>query len=299
MENHPLLEAARDGNFEEIERRIKAGESPDTRGAWSGFKFSKHTPLIVASCNGHTKIVEFLIFQGATIDLQDTLGRTALHFACVNGYTHIVKILLTKGAHTDIKNNVGKTALDLAKEKNQKECVDLITQHVKRVPEGAPQIQYARQQAAERQLQRQAAAARQRVVATLNVAEVKDLINKAKASQPVLAYCAYGHTDNTIPLPPLTLIHDKKNDSCLHIAALFHNCAFFLYLLRLLPDLDSKSWNGQPNDLLARNQSVSDYAAHAPDGGVFVRSVSEEMKRTGRPPVRKKKKKNRIMCGCC
>ncbi|XP_048050517.1 ankyrin repeat and SOCS box protein 1-like isoform X1 [Megalobrama amblycephala] len=57
-----------------------------------------HTPLRIAAMMGHSKCVEFLISQGAKVDLVDVKGQTAMYIAVVNGHLDCVKILLKGGA---------------------------------------------------------------------------------------------------------------------------------------------------------------------------------------------------------
>ncbi|KAK9969056.1 hypothetical protein ABG768_027266 [Culter alburnus] len=56
------------------------------------------TPLRIAAMMGHCKCVEFLISQGAKVDLVDVKGQTAMFMAVVNGHLDCVKILLKAGA---------------------------------------------------------------------------------------------------------------------------------------------------------------------------------------------------------
>ncbi|CAM4600634.1 unnamed protein product [Leuciscus chuanchicus] len=56
------------------------------------------TPLRIAAMMGHSTCVEFLISQGAGVDLVDVKGQTALFMAVYNGHLDCVKILLKAGA---------------------------------------------------------------------------------------------------------------------------------------------------------------------------------------------------------
>ncbi|XP_058643317.1 ankyrin repeat and SOCS box protein 1 isoform X2 [Onychostoma macrolepis] len=56
------------------------------------------TPLRIAAMMGHSECVEYLISQGAAVDLVDVKGQTALYMAVVNGHLDCVKILLKAGA---------------------------------------------------------------------------------------------------------------------------------------------------------------------------------------------------------
>jgi serine/threonine-protein phosphatase 6 regulatory ankyrin repeat subunit B len=75
-----------------------------------------NTALIRASSYGHTEIVEILIQKGAKLDIQDiNFYNTALMFASYRGHTEIVRLLVKKGADIYIEDKRGKTALDYAK----------------------------------------------------------------------------------------------------------------------------------------------------------------------------------------
>uniref|UniRef100_W5LGB8 Ankyrin repeat and SOCS box protein 1 n=1 Tax=Astyanax mexicanus TaxID=7994 RepID=W5LGB8_ASTMX len=56
------------------------------------------TPLRIAATAGHSDCVDFLIGQGADVDLVDVKGQTALYVAVVNGHLDCVRILLEAGA---------------------------------------------------------------------------------------------------------------------------------------------------------------------------------------------------------
>ncbi|KAI1884885.1 hypothetical protein AGOR_G00214480 [Albula goreensis] len=57
------------------------------------------TPLRIAATAGHGDCVDFLIGQGAEVDLVDVKGQTALYVAVVNGHLDCVGILLEAGAN--------------------------------------------------------------------------------------------------------------------------------------------------------------------------------------------------------
>ncbi len=73
--------------------------------------FGGFTGLMFASWSGHTDLAQFLVDNGADVDMKDSMGRTALMIASNNGYLEIVKILVEKGADMNAKDDEGKTAL--------------------------------------------------------------------------------------------------------------------------------------------------------------------------------------------
>lgn len=66
------------------------------------------TALTIASFNGHTEIVEFLLNHGANLEITNCMGGTALN---VSKRFEITQMLLKKGASIDVKNCIGGTAL--------------------------------------------------------------------------------------------------------------------------------------------------------------------------------------------
>lgn len=76
---------------------------------------SKMSPLHLAAKEGHAETVQFLIAKGASINIQDKNGRTALHLSSAAGHDNCVHILLrlhnADGSLTDCS---GQTAQDLA-----------------------------------------------------------------------------------------------------------------------------------------------------------------------------------------
>lgn len=74
---------------------------------------SGNTPVHIATLNGRSEIVDYLISQGFNLDCANVDGDTALIDAARRGTVHIVKSLLEAGADPRIRNRDGKQALDL------------------------------------------------------------------------------------------------------------------------------------------------------------------------------------------
>ncbi len=70
------------------------------------------TPLMSAATHGNAEMEEVLLQTGASIDVQDKDGNTALMNAvkCTYGEKH-VQVLIHYGAKVNLKNNDGETAL--------------------------------------------------------------------------------------------------------------------------------------------------------------------------------------------
>lgn len=86
------------------------------------------TPLLFASRQGHTSIVQKLIESGAEINRRDTRGLTALAWASNNGYGQIVRLLLNSGADPNIKTIDGQRAADLAYSKGYNQISEILAQ---------------------------------------------------------------------------------------------------------------------------------------------------------------------------
>lgn len=74
-----------------------------------------HSPLHLASRNGHRNVVEVLLAAGVDVNLLTTSG-TALHEAALCGKDSVVKALLEFGADLNVTDSEGRTALDLLKQ---------------------------------------------------------------------------------------------------------------------------------------------------------------------------------------
>ncbi|KAJ5344407.1 hypothetical protein N7452_002411 [Penicillium brevicompactum] len=61
--------------------------------------------VILASLNGHKKIVEILLKRGANVNIQGGRYRTTLQAACLRGYDQIVQVLLEWGAHINTQSS--------------------------------------------------------------------------------------------------------------------------------------------------------------------------------------------------
>ena len=101
-----LFLVAQNGHDTVLDVLLKAGACSEvtTVGSW--------TPLLVASYNGHARVVRLLLEYKTSVDrpLDDVL-LTALHLACREGHKDVVDVLLLGGASPDVRDNHGYSPL--------------------------------------------------------------------------------------------------------------------------------------------------------------------------------------------
>lgn len=80
-----------------VEKMLEADKQLKTINInWQNYE-SKCTPLLIASANGHVKVVEILIEQNADVTLKDEREATAVHHAAQSGHLEIIHMLLKAG----------------------------------------------------------------------------------------------------------------------------------------------------------------------------------------------------------
>ncbi|XP_018335767.1 ankyrin repeat and SAM domain-containing protein 1A-like isoform X2 [Agrilus planipennis] len=105
--------AAQYGRLDTVELLVRTHPSliqPMQR-AISGVMFA-HTPLHLASRNGHKAVVEVLLRAGVDVNVRTPSG-TALHEAALCGKVEVVRTLLDHGADLSIRDSHNLTVLDL------------------------------------------------------------------------------------------------------------------------------------------------------------------------------------------
>lgn len=107
--------AAQYGRLETVETLVRT--HPELVAAYSNRGSSNalplpHTPLHLASRNGHKGVVEVLLASGLEVNVRTCSG-TALHEAALCGKTEVVKTLLDNGADLSIKDAHNNTVSDL------------------------------------------------------------------------------------------------------------------------------------------------------------------------------------------
>ena len=94
--------AAENGYFDIVETLIQHGAIVDCIAITE-----QVTPLMLAAQGGHSRVVRFLISQGADVRAKNGYGNTALHCACRAGSLECVEALIAAHSDVDAKNHKG------------------------------------------------------------------------------------------------------------------------------------------------------------------------------------------------
>lgn len=116
-----LLQAARQGNAEELRRLIESGADIN------GMDSHGDTPLISATWGKHVDCVKLLLKHRADVNKANGEGRTALFCAALSGHAEILRLLLnTPGIYVNRQTRFGWTALSAATDNGHVDCVQLL-----------------------------------------------------------------------------------------------------------------------------------------------------------------------------
>lgn len=106
LQQWDVFSFARHNKFAELESLFIEGLNPDSKDQ------NGNTLLIIAAQNDNKRILKLCLRYGARINMQNSMGNTALHFATEYKYENIYNYLIQKGADTTIKNLRGKKATE-------------------------------------------------------------------------------------------------------------------------------------------------------------------------------------------
>ncbi|KAK7873728.1 hypothetical protein R5R35_013260 [Gryllus longicercus] len=113
-----LVNAAYRGRLDVLKILLREGASA---------KKSREEALRVAAKKGHKGCIVALLDAGVDVNARDNWSTwTALHFAAWYAHAECVKELLQRGATKELKDNVGRTALSLARTHNKAACIDIL-----------------------------------------------------------------------------------------------------------------------------------------------------------------------------
>jgi ankyrin repeat protein len=126
MDKTPWGRAISGGDLAAV-RQLAPGRNLDEQDSFS----YRQTALMVASCSGWWPIVEELLRLGASTDLRDENGDTALHYATQFGHPACAERLLAAGAATHIQDKWGQTPLTMAASNGKDACLRQLLKHPK------------------------------------------------------------------------------------------------------------------------------------------------------------------------
>jgi ankyrin len=106
--DHNLLQAAKSGNIQAVNRWLGEGASVNAANA------NGETALHEAAASGNTAIANTLIQNRANINARTVKGWTPLHLSARFGRMGVAQLLVSKGAAVSFRTADGKTAAQLA-----------------------------------------------------------------------------------------------------------------------------------------------------------------------------------------
>jgi len=101
--------SAKDGDLDRVRKLLEKGISPNKEDS-AGYR-----PLHYAARNGHYRVCELLLDNGAEVNaVTRCIRATALHRAATQGHSDVITTLLHHGADVNLKDADGSTALHRA-----------------------------------------------------------------------------------------------------------------------------------------------------------------------------------------
>ena len=118
-----LLEAAREGDHEEVRALLASGADPNVEDG-EGW-----TPLMLVTVKGHLDVARELLEAGADVHARNEKGWTALRFAVSMDDAEVLRLLLASGADVNEQDAEGGTALMQAAREKSAESLKLLLAH--------------------------------------------------------------------------------------------------------------------------------------------------------------------------
>jgi ankyrin repeat protein len=111
-----LHQAASDGDLEEIQRLLQAGQAH----LLNVFDELSLTPLMRAAMAGHVEAVKLLLAAGSDVNANDgqRVGNTALNEVGGDGSFEMIEVLVNAGADPTIRGWMNLNALDRARSRS-------------------------------------------------------------------------------------------------------------------------------------------------------------------------------------
>ncbi|CAH1225902.1 ANKRD6 [Branchiostoma lanceolatum] len=117
----PLHHAVQNGHSQSCRMLLMGGCMPDARNNYGD------TALHLAIKYGHVTGTRILLSARCHVNQRNKDGRTALHIAANLGLRKLTKILVEANADVNAKDKDGKTPIDLARDKENPECILIMT----------------------------------------------------------------------------------------------------------------------------------------------------------------------------
>ena len=126
LEDINLFEAAAAGRLDAVSYLVKNRPASLDYHAEDGF-----TPLGLACYFGHARIAEFLVSNGADVNLPSNngFGVYPIHSACAGDFTEIAKVLIENNAMVNVRQQAGATPLHSAAQNGNIELLVLLLEH--------------------------------------------------------------------------------------------------------------------------------------------------------------------------
>lgn len=103
-----IFSAARSGDLKKIQELIEFGIDVNSKNE------NGHSPLMLASYNGHYEAAKFLLDLGADVQSVDNSSNSILMGVVFKGHASIFELLVEAGANLDYENSKKQSAMDLA-----------------------------------------------------------------------------------------------------------------------------------------------------------------------------------------
>ena len=123
MNGNEIFDACRRGDLPAVQQLVNEDPTLVNSVDMKGF-----TPLILAAYNEQPEIVDFLLANGADLDVQDAAGNTALMGVSFKGYKDVAKKLIDAGADVNVRNSNGAPALTFAATFGHLQIAELLLQ---------------------------------------------------------------------------------------------------------------------------------------------------------------------------
>ncbi len=118
-QDRALADAIASNRFDDAKKALAAGGRIDYR-----WKPDRESTLMAMSTSADTPAVEFLIENGADVNLRSGRGFTPIMYAALNGQIANLRLLANAGANVNAVADEGQTAVSIAKAGKHEEAVD-------------------------------------------------------------------------------------------------------------------------------------------------------------------------------